>query len=41
MEHDRVYHSEDSMIMYGKYNSDTSMSLINMVHRMHNITTWK
>ena len=23
MEHNRVYHLEDSMIMYGKYNSDT------------------
>ena len=41
MEHNRVYHLEDSMIMYGKYNSDTLMSLIDMVHRMHNITTWK
>ena len=41
MEHNRVYHLEDSMIMYGKYNSDTLMSLINTVHRMHNITTWK
>ena len=41
MEHNRVYHLEDSMIMYGKYNSDTLLSLINMVHRMHNITTWK
>ena len=41
MEHNRVYHLEGSMIMYGKYNSDTLMSLIDMVHRMHNITTWK
>ena len=41
MEHNRVYHLEDSMIMYGKYNSDNLMSLIDMVHRMHTITTWK
>ena len=41
MEHNRVYHLEDSMIMYGKYNSDTLMSLIDRMHRMHNKTTWK
>ena len=41
MEHNRVYHLEDTMIMYGKYNSDTLTSLIDTVHRMHNITTWK
>ena len=29
------------MIMYGKYNSDTLMELINMVHQMLNVTTWK
>ena len=29
------------MIMYGKYNSDTLMELINMVHQMQNVTTWK
>ena len=26
--------------MYGIYNSDTLEQLINMVHRMHNHTTW-
>ena len=41
MEHYRVSHLEDTMIMYGKYNSDTFMNLIDMVHKMHNITTWK
>ena len=40
MEHNRVYHLEDTMIMYGKYNLDT-LNLINTVHRMHNITLWK
>ena len=39
MNHSRVYHLEDTMIMYGKYNSDTSMDLIEMVHKMHNLTT--
>ena len=29
------------MIMYGKYNSDTLMDLIETVHKMHNVTTWK
>ena len=37
----RVYHLEDTMIMYGKYNSDTLMDLIDTVHHMQNITTWK
>ena len=37
----RVYHLEDTMIMYGKYNSDTLMDLINTVHHMQNLTTWK
>ena len=29
------------MIMYGKYNSDTLMELVKMVHQMQNATTWK
>ena len=29
------------MIMYGKYNSDTLNNLIDMVHRMHNLTSLK
>ena len=28
IEHNRVYHLEDRMIMYGKYNSDTLMELV-------------
>ena len=27
--------------MYGKYNLDTLMDLIDMVHHMQNLTTWK
>ena len=40
-DHNRVYHLEDTMIMYGKYNSDTLMYLISTVHQMHNVTTWE
>ena len=29
------------MILYGKYNSDTLMDLINIVHHMQNLTSWK
>ena len=29
------------MTMYGKYNSDTLTNFINMVHRMHNLTSLK
>ena len=32
IDHNRVYHLEDTMIMYGKYNSDTLMKLVKMVH---------
>ena len=41
IDHNRVYHLEDTMIMYGKYNSNTLMELVNMVHQMQNVTTWK
>ena len=41
IDHNRVYHLKDTMIMYGKYNLDTLMELVNMVHQMQNATTWK
>ena len=41
IEHNRIYHLEDTMIMCGKYNSDTLTNLIDMVHRMHNLTSLK
>ena len=41
IDHNRVYHLEDTMIMYGIYNSHTLMDLIKTVHQMHNVTTWK
>ena len=37
----RVHHLEDTMIMYGVYNSDTLTDLINTVHKMQNTTMWK
>ena len=37
----KIHHLEDTMIMYGVYNSDTLTELIDTVHRMHNITMWK
>ena len=33
IDHNRVYHLEDTMIMYGKYNSDTLMELVKTVHQ--------
>ena len=41
IEHNRMYHLEDTMIMYSKYNSDTLTNLIDTVHRMHNLTSLK
>ena len=39
MQYNRVYHLEDTMIIYGTYNSDMLMDLIETVHKMHDITT--
>ena len=39
LQHNRVYHLEDTIIMNGKYNSDTLMDLINTVHHMQNLTS--
>ena len=41
MQHNRIYHLEDIMIMCDKYNSDTLMDLIENVCKMHNVTIWK
>ena len=40
IQRNQIYHLEDSMIMYGVYNSDTLKDLIDTVHRMQNFTTW-
>ena len=36
----RVFHLEDSMIMYGVYNVDTLEKFIQMVHKMNNRSVW-
>ena len=41
IEHNRIYHLEDTIIIYGKYNSDTLTNLIDTVHKMHNLTSLK
>ena len=41
IDHNRVYHLEVTMIMYGKYNLDILIELVKTVHQMQNITTWK
>ena len=40
IQHNRIHHLEDTVIMYGVYNSDTLTDLIDTVHRMQNFTTW-
>ena len=40
IQHNRIHYLEDTMIMYGVYNSDTLTDLINTVHGMQNFTTW-
>ena len=36
----KIFHLEDSMVMYGVYNSDTLEDLIKTVHKLHNTSTW-
>ena len=36
----KIFHLDDSMVMYGVYNSDTLEDLIDTVHKLHNRTTW-
>ena len=40
IECNRVFHLEDSMIMYGIYNVDTLEKLIQMVHKMNTKLVW-
>ena len=40
IQHNRIHHLEDTMIMYGVYNSDTLTDLIDKVHRMQNFIIW-
>ena len=38
LQHNKIHHLEENMIMYGVFNSDTLTELIDTVHRMHNTT---
>ena len=40
LEQNRVFHLEDSVVMYDIYNSDTLDQLTDTMHKMHNKTTW-
>ena len=40
IQHNRILLLQDTMIMYGVYNSDALTDLIDTVHRMQNFTTW-
>ena len=40
IEQNRVFHLEDSMIMYGVYNVDMLGKLIQMVHKMNTRSVW-
>ena len=35
----KIFYLENSMVMYGVYNSDTLEDLIKTVHKLHNTTT--
>ena len=39
IQHNRIHHLEDTMIMYGVYNSNTLTDYIDTVQRMQNFTT--
>ena len=41
IQHNTLYHLEDTMIKYSVYNSDTLTDLIDTVHRMQNTSTGK
>ena len=40
IEQNRVFHLEDSMIMYGVYTVDTLEKLIQMVYNMNTRSVW-
>ena len=40
IEQNRVFHLEDSMIMYGVHNVDTLDKLIKLVHEMNTMSVW-
>ena len=40
LQQNKFLYLENSMVMYGIYNSETLEKLINTVHKMHNTTIW-
>ena len=40
LQHNKIFHLEDSMVMYGVYNLDTLEDLMDTVYKLHNKTTW-
>ena len=41
LQKNQIHHLEDTMIMYGIYNSDTLTALIKTVQNMQTVTMWK
>ena len=41
LQKNQIHHLEDTMIMYGVYNSDILAALVRTVQNMQNTTTWK
>ena len=39
LERNKISHLQDSVVLYGIYNSDTLEKLIKALHKMHNKTT--
>ena len=39
VQHNKLMHLEDSMVMYSIYNAETKEKLITTVHHMHNFTS--
>ena len=39
IQYNKIFHLEDSMVLYGIYNADTLENLIDTVHRLHNQST--
>ena len=41
LQQNQIHNLEDTMIMFGVYNSDMLTALINTLHKMQNTNTWK
>ena len=40
LERNKIFHLEDSVVMYGIYNAETIEKMINMIQNIHSKTTW-